>query len=201
MVDDSDDGTYELLIQLASIYSELIVIKGGELPSYGNSLRKGISASTGDIIIPFNADSSDALDDLEKYIDLIENGLDMVFGSRFFIDSLNKGTKGFRWYFSKLANKLVSRLFRIVCNDLTNSFKAYRSNIIKNLNTQSHGFDIGMEMAILSTRKGYSYITIPIDHKTRNEGYSKMSLIRSIPSYAATLLRLGFTSKYKVRLD
>ncbi len=191
MVDDSNDGTYELLVQLASIYSELIVIKGGELPSYGYSLRRGINSSTGDIVIPFNADSSDSLDDLTKYIDLIENGLDMVFGSRFLMDSSNKGSKGFKWYFSKLANRIVSRLLRIECNDLTNSFKAYRSSIIKNLNTQSLGFDIGMEMAVLTTRMGYNYTTIPLNHKTRHEGYSKMSLIKSIPSFARTLVRLG----------
>ena len=82
-VDDSSDGTWEILKSFRETHANIVVIKGSETPGYGKALRKGFTVASGDILIPFNGDLCDSLDDVLSYIQLIEGGYDMVFGSRY----------------------------------------------------------------------------------------------------------------------
>ena len=82
--------------------------------------------ATGDIIIHFNGDLCDSLDDVILYIELIENGNDMVFGSRFMTESKVSDASMAKGFLSQLGNVFVQWLVHTNCNDLTNSFKAYR---------------------------------------------------------------------------
>ena len=63
-VDDSSDGTWEIAQAFAAQHENVVAIKGGSPPGYGKALRTGFHAASGDILIPFNGDLSDSLDDV-----------------------------------------------------------------------------------------------------------------------------------------
>lgn len=189
-VDDSSDGTWEFLQSFAASHKNVIAVKGGEPSGYGRALRKGITAASGDIVIPFNGDLSDSLTDMSQYIKLIEGGYDMVFGSRFMAGAKTTDSPTIKESISRLSNKFLQIIFDTDCNDLTNSFKAYRSFVLREIDPKVNGYHIGMEIALKAILKKYEYTTIPVTWNSRKYGQSKMSILRVIPKYLFTALEI-----------
>lgn len=191
-VDDSTDGTWEILRSFEDKYQNIVAVKGGNPPGYGKALRKGLSVATGDILIPFNGDLSDSLDDVIAYIQLIEDGYDMVFGSRFMTGKNVTNSSGVKRAISRLGNMFIQLLFCIKCSDITNSFKAYKRIVLEDIELTSTGFDIGMEIALKGILKKYKYTIIPINYLTRKYGRSKMTVAKILPKYLFTVLKIRF---------
>ena len=191
-VDDSTDKTWEILKSFEQLHHNVVVVKGGNPSGYGKALRKGFSIATGDIFIPFNGDLSDSLDDVLSYIQLIENGYEMVFGSRFMAGAKITDSTAVKGFVSQLGNSFLQLLFRTNCSDITNSFKAYRRIVWQEIKPTSDGYNIGMEVALKGLLKKYKYTTIPVNWSGRKYGRSKMSIMKSIPTYLSTALRVRF---------
>ena len=191
-VDDSNDGTWEILRSFEDKYQNIIAVKGSNPPGYGKALRKGFSVATGDILIPFNGDLSDSLDDVIAYIQLIEDGYDMVFGSRFMTRENVTKSPGLKGAMSRLGNIFIQLLFGINCSDITNSFKAYKRLVLEDIKPTSTGFDIGIEIALKGILKKYKYTTIPINYLARKYGRSKMAIAKVLPTYLFTVLKIRF---------
>ena len=191
-VDDSNDGTWEILRSFEDRYQNIIAVRGGNPPGYGKALRKGFSVATGDILIPFNGDLSDSLDDVLAYIQLIEDGYDMVFGSRFMTRENVTKSSGAKGAISRLGNMFIQLLFGINCSDTTNSFKAYKRLVLEDIKPTSTGFDIGIEIALKGILKKYKYTTIPIKYLARKYGSSKMAIAKILPTYLFTVLKIRF---------
>ncbi len=189
-VDDSSDGTWEILQSLSEKLPGVVTIKGDSPPGYGKALKKGFTAASGEILIPFNGDLSDSLDDVVAYIRLVEQGYDMVFGSRYLPGATVNGDRSAKNLMSKLGNRCIQWLYRTECSDLTNSFKAYRKEVLANIQLESDGFEINLELALKSIRRGYRYTSIPITWTDRKQGISKMSVAKVIPRYLSTVLFL-----------
>lgn len=196
-VDDSTDGTWEFLQAFSSFHHNVRVVKGEEPSGYGKALKAGFSAATGDILIPFNGDLSDSFDDVRSYIDLIESGYDMVFGSRYMPGARVSGSVLMKEKVSLLSNKFLQLLFQIDCSDITNSFKAYKKSVIEDIDPESNGYHIGIEIALKAILKKYRYVTVPIKWTGRKHGRSKMSVIRVIPKYLYTAVKIRYSMSQK----
>lgn len=189
-VDDSVDGTWEVLKSFEQLHDRVLVVKGSEPAGYGKALRKGVSVASGDIIIPFNGDLSDSLDDVISYIQLIEAGNEMVFGSRFMQGAQIVDSKMSKHLVSRIANTFLQLLFFTPCSDITNSFKAYRRTVLEGIKLSANGYEIGMEIALKSILRQYKYTTIPISWQGRKYGRSKMSVLKVIPTYLITAFKI-----------
>lgn len=191
-VDDSTDGTWEILRSFEEEHKNVVVVRGETPPGYGKALRKGFSVATGDILIPFNGDLSDSLDDAIAYIQLIESGYEMVFGSRFMVGSNITSSVGMKEFISQLGNTFIQFLFCTNCSDITNSFKAYKKVVLEDIKPTASGYNIGMEIALKGIIKKYKYTTISIGWLNRKYGKSKMSILKTIPIYLFTALTIRF---------
>jgi dolichol-phosphate mannosyltransferase len=189
-VDDSNDGTWEILKSLEKKYSNFRAVQGWKPPGYGKALRKGFSLAKGNIVIPFNGDMCDSLDDVMRYVKIINSGYDMAFGSRYARGAKVKNYPRIKKIFSVLGNIFIMTLFRVNCSDITQSFKAYRREIINDVKPVSDGYEISLELALRAIRKGYKYKTIPISWVGRKSGKSKMNLRRSVMRYFKTVMKL-----------
>ncbi|MEZ4726565.1 MAG: glycosyltransferase [Caldilineaceae bacterium] len=197
-VDDSTDGTWEILQSFADAHSNVVAVKGGEPPGYGKALQTGFRVATGDIVIPFNGDLSDSLDDVLSYIRLIEGGYEMVFGSRFMAGAKVTDATVVKGGISRLGNAFLQLLFLTSCSDITNSFKAYRRTVLEEIQPAANGYNIGMEMALKGICKGYKYTTVPVTWAGRKYGRSKMSMMKSLPKYLSTALGIRFSYEQTV---
>ena len=189
-VDDSNDGTWEILQSLKKKYDDFTPVQGWKPPGYGKALRKGFQLAKGRIVIPFNGDLCDSLDDVTQYVKIINEGYDMAFGSRYIKGGGAKGYPKLKKIISLLGNYAILFLFRVKCNDITQSFKAYKRTVLQAVRPKSNGYEISMEIALKAIRKGFTYKTIPVTWVGRKSGASKMKLWKSLPVYIIRLMKI-----------
>lgn len=192
VIDDSSDNTWEIIQSFQNNHKNVLASKGGSPAGYGTALRTGFELATGDIVIPFNGDFSDSLEDVLAYIRLIEEGYDMVFGSRFMKGSNISDAPKAKTNISRWGNRFIQLLFNIQCNDITNSFKAYRREVWREVNPTSHDTGLVVELALKSFLRQFKYKTIPVAWSGRNYGRSKMSVLKVIPRYLSLILKIRF---------
>jgi len=150
-VDDrSTDSTGKILDELEKSYRKLKVIhrKGGLGVEFGYAVRDGIKASSGDVIVVMMGDLSDDPKDVKKMLKKIEEGYDVVCGSRFI-----EGGKAIGYPFLKLIahriyNKFFSFIFGLGLKDFSNGFKAYKRKIFEFIRVESKGFEFNAEVVL-----------------------------------------------------
>lgn len=158
--------------------------------SYGDAVRTGIKYSSGRFVIFMDADGSHS----PKYIPVLfrwRNDFDIVVGSRY----VDGGRTENPWYLI-LMSKLVNRTFMFVlglpCNDVSNSFKLYRADMLKSVNLRCKNFDIIEEIMVLliSKKTNLRIKEIPMVFAKRVHGITKRNLWVFALTYIFTLLRL-----------
>jgi len=201
-VDDSDDGTWDILQSLTDSIPALYCTRGGEPAGLGSAWQSGIKASSGEILVFFNGDMSDNPETILTYIDLVGSGYDMVFGSRYMVGSSVYGGGFFKKWISRTGNRFLQLIFRLKCNDVTNSFKAYRREVLQAIVSASAGFAVAIETPLKAVLMGYSYTTVPISWSDRKHGQSHMRLLGTMFSYlrvVVVLLLQNIRGKLKQR--
>lgn len=91
----------------------------------------------GDAIVIMMADESDDCRDVVCYWQILNQGWDAVFGSRFVRGGGGIDYPRTKLLLNRLANTLLCSLFRAPLNDFTNAFKAYRRNVIQGCRRRS----------------------------------------------------------------
>jgi dolichol-phosphate mannosyltransferase len=95
---------------------------------------------------------------------------------------------------SKLVNLGYAIVLGIKCKDISNSFKLYPGDKLKNLKLKCQNFDIVEEILyqLIKQNKSLNILEIPFTFKERMMGTTKRNLISFAFSYFFTLMRLRF---------
>jgi len=134
------------------------------------ALQSGFYHCHGDIIITMDADLQDDPKIIPKFIEKINEGFDLVSGWKYHrMDPLEKRIM------SKVFNKVTSSFSGIKLHDFNCGFKAYRRDVVKNIDVygELHRF-----IPVLAYRKGYRIAEIIVTHHKRKFGKSKYSFER-----------------------
>lgn len=192
-VDDSTDETWNILKSLENKYGNFRAVQGDKPPGYGKAIRKGFEIAKGDVMIPFNGDMCDSLDDAMKYLKIIkEEGYDMAFGSRYMEGGRVVNYPSGKVIFSKAGNIFLRMVFGIKCSDVTNTFKGFSRKAIKTINPKANSYEIGLELALKGVKKGLTYKTIPISWTGRKYGVSKMQIAKSVKRHFIMSMKILF---------
>ena len=140
-------------------------------------MRAGLEAFTGDGVAIVMADLSDDPDDLVAYHRLLEAGYDCAFGSRFIRGGRATDYPLPKLILNRLVNAGIRLLFGHGYNDTTNAFKAYRREVIDNVQPLlSQHFNLTVEIPLKAVVRGHSYAIVPIGWRNRATGESKLKL-------------------------
>ena len=105
------------------------------------------------------------------YHQLIEEGYDCAFGSRFVPGAAVLDYPRFKLVINRLANWGIRILFRHRYNDTTNAFKAYRREVIEGVQPLlSNHFNLTVELPLKAIVRGYSYAILPTSWPTARAG-------------------------------
>ena len=144
--DNSQDGTKDILKN--EIENKVTKVIYNE-KNYGKGfcLKKGIEASTGEIILVQDADLEYDPKEYEKLINPIINGhADVVYGSRF----IGGEEKRILFFWHTVANKLLTLLSNMFTNlnltDMETCYKVFKSDLIKKIDLQEKGFGFDPEV-------------------------------------------------------
>ncbi|HEV3046143.1 MAG TPA: glycosyltransferase family 2 protein [Solirubrobacteraceae bacterium] len=178
VVDDaSSDGTDAVVRALAQEIPEVRCVRSPRPPGFGQAVRAGLDEYTGDAVAIVMADLSDSPKDVVRYYHVLERGFDCAFGSRFVRGGRVSDYPKFKLVLNRLVNFGIRILFRHGFNDTTNAFKAYRREVIDNIQPLlSNHFNLTVEMPLKAIVRGHSYGVVPISWTNRTHGVSKLRL-------------------------
>jgi dolichol-phosphate mannosyltransferase len=178
VVDDaSSDGTGEVVRAIGARDPAVRCIRSPRSPGFGQAVRSGLDEYTGDAVAIVMADLSDSPEDLVRYYRVLEEGFDCAFGSRFIRGGRINDYPKVKLILNRLVNLGIRLLFRHGYNDTTNAFKAYRREVIDNVQPLlSHHFNLTVELPLKAVVRGHSYAIVPVSWTNRAYGVSKLKL-------------------------
>jgi dolichol-phosphate mannosyltransferase len=202
VVDDgSTDATWTVLQQALCRVPTLRPLQNFGDHGFGRAVALGLEQAHGDAMVVMMADESDDCRDVVRYWQVLNEGWDAVFGSRFVRGG---GVVDYPWhklFLNRLANLFLRVIFHVPLNDFTNAFKAYRRHAIEGCRPfLSPHFNLTIEIPLKIIVRGYSWTVIPITWKNRRSGVSKLK-IREMGSRYLFIALYCWLEKYFSRGD
>jgi dolichol-phosphate mannosyltransferase len=190
VVDDhSRDRTAAVVDALGAELGNVRCILSPYGSGFGLTVRAGLERFDGDAVAIVMADGSDDPHDLVRYHRILLQGYDCVFGSRFMSGSSVREYPKIKLAINRVVNLGIRMLFRHGYNDTTNAFKAYRREVIENIQPLvSNHFNLTVEMPLKAVIRGHSYAIVPISWSNRSLGESKLGLNEMGSRYLFSLL-------------
>ena len=187
--DFSQDKTIEELDKLKLLNSNIIYYNNNK-KGLGGAIDLGIQKSKGEFICIMMSDSSDTVEDLNLYYEVItQNNLDAVFGSRFIKGGKIVNYPWLKLVLNRAGNLLAKFLIWTDLNDFTNGFKIYRRDVLLKLYPLvSESFNIFFELPLKTIIRGFKYKIIPISYYNRTVGEAKFKIDELGSKYLFTLL-------------
>ena len=188
-----DDYSTDSTLALLTLYSEKdsrirVIQKKFEKPGVGEAIKLGISTANGNLILTMDADLSHDPYSIPKFLENLNNNIDLIIGSRF-VPKSEYNMPSPRYVISKLFNTILKIIFRIKIRDITSGFRLIKSSKLKALQIQSENFEIHPEINIKAALSHYHIKEIPITFDRRRLGISKLLYRSMLLKY----LRLFYT--------
>ena len=177
--DNSPDGTADMVSNYES--ENVFLIKREQKAGLGTAYIEGFKyaiKNSFDLVFEMDADFSHDPKYLKLFVKEINNGYDLVVGSRYV-----SGVSVVNWPISRLilsytANVYTRLITGLKVKDTTAGFMCYRVLALSQINldnVKSNGYSFQIEMKFKFYKKGFKIKEIPILFIDRRAGHSKMS--------------------------
>jgi len=174
LIDDgSTDGTYKELKKINKKNSFYKIIRFRRNFGQTSAMSAGFHYSSGKVIITLDADLQNDPKDIPAILKKLDEGYDIVSGWR--KERRDKAVS--RRFPSIVANKIISRLSGVYLHDYGCTLKAYRKEVIENI--ELYG-EMHRYIPAVASRMGVSVAEIPVTHHSRKYGKSKYGISRTI---------------------
>lgn len=177
VVDACTDGTGDVVTRVSAENARVRCVHNDGPHGFGFAVRAGLEVFSNDAVVIVMADGSDDPRDVLQYFRVLEAGYDCAFGSRFMPGAEVHDYPRFKLLINRVVNTGIRAIFRHGYNDTTNAFKAYRRDVIENLQPLlSHHFNLTVELPLKAITRGFSYAIVPTSWTNRTAGVSKLQL-------------------------
>jgi len=169
--DGSRDGTKELAEQ----FRDVTVISHPINTGYGNALKSGIKTAQYEWIGIVDADGSYPIEDIPKLISEMQNGFDMVIGTRMNIAALDKPVKKI---FRRIFKVVLKLLIKTSIEDANSGFRIFKRELAVGFLPFLCGtFSFTTSLTILAMGQACFVKHIPVQYHPR-KGSSKVRHVR-----------------------
>jgi len=179
--DNSPDGTGEIADRLAAELDGLEVLhrgrKDGLGPAYLAGFRRAL-ADGAELILEMDCDFSHDPKDVPRLLAQVEQGADLVLGSRYVPGGRIPNWGLLRRFVSRGGCVYAQLWLQTRVHDLTGGFKCYRRRVLETIDLDAidaKGYAFQIETTYRALRKGFRVVEVPITFVDREEGGSKMS--------------------------
>lgn len=186
VVDDtSPDKTYELVKELQKKYKNLELLVNGQKSGLGGAYLKGMAQAFGplkaDVVFEFDADLSHDPSKIPLFLKKIDEGYDMVLGSRYIPGGSIPADWGFHRKFLSVVGNIVimTILTNFKIRDWTTGYRAitrkvYESVYLELTSERFSGYTFQIGFLHKAVSRGFSVAEIPFHFKDRTFGKSKI---------------------------
>ncbi len=191
--DGSVDATSDIVARLQRAVLPMKLLRAEPNRGKGHAVRRGVEASTGDLVLITDADLATPIDEIELLVAQIRAGADIAIGSRGLGDSkLVVRQPRRRERLGRFFNVLVQVTVLPGVFDTQCGFKLFRGPLARRLFAQSviDGFAFDVEVLGLAARAGYSIAEIPV--RWSHMEHSKVSMGRDGLRMLRDMVRVAY---------
>ncbi len=172
-----DKRTSDSSKKIASEFSEN-VIDQEETTGKGSAVRQAIDVwrkNPTQMIVFLDADGSYSFDSVSKILESLQEGADLVSGSRFLSgQGRPEGMSRLHNFGNRVLSAISSVRNRRRISDLCTGLWGFNSQSLMKMDVKSRGFDLEAELAGIARRQGLDHIEVQVDWSQRKGGTSKL---------------------------
>ena len=188
--DGSSDGTWAFITRTNAVDKRVVGLRHRRNFGKARALADGFAEARGDVVITMDGDLQDDPDELPKFLEMLDQGYDLVSGwKQRRQDPLGKTAP------SKVFNWTVRKVSGVQLHDFNCGFKAYRHEVTTSIRLygELHRFT-----PVLASAEGFRIGELPVKHHARTWGTSKYGWSRLTKGFL-DLLTVTFLTQYRQR--
>ena len=196
--DNSTDETQTIVQNYISSNSKVHLVTGqkkGLGDAYKRGFKYALNDLKADLIFQMDSDGQHDTSLIPDFVSYIEEGKDVVIGSRFVEGGTTPDFSFSRLLMSKVGNLLVRYVGGITqLQDCTSGYRAIRASYLKELDfsyLSTRGYSFQSSLICDLAWRGADISEIPIEFSSRQGGESKLALRDQI-EFLLNIPRLGF---------
>lgn len=169
-----DNGSTDRTAERAQQTGASVVIESRR--GYGRACRAGVlAAAEAGILVFLDGDGSDCPDLMDRLLGPILAGThDFVIGSRLRGQREPGSMNAAQALAGRIAGILLKLVYGVAYSDMC-PFRAIRSDALKNLGMKEETYGWNLEMQMRAAQAGLRILEVPVDHRRRAGGRSKVS--------------------------
>ncbi len=155
----------------------------------GASIKSGLRAATGDVVVCMDADGQHRPQDIQKLLNKLNQGFDMVVGSR---DKSGQAS-AHRSFANRFYNRFASWMVGHKVHDLTSGFRVINAKKFKEfISLLPNKFSYPTTITMSFFRAGYSIAYEPVDVQKRLEGTaSHVNIVKDGVRFLLIIFKIG----------
>jgi len=165
----SDNGSTDQSVEIARSLGARVVFQS--IKGYGSAYMKGISEAKGKYIVIGDSDDTYDFSEVDRFVDPLRDGYDMVMGNRF------KGKilpGAMPWHHQYIGNPILSGIlnlfFRTGVGDAHCGIRSFTREAYQKMAVKTPGMEFASEMVINASKAGLKIAETPIIYYPRAEG-------------------------------
>ena len=188
--DGSTDGSFAELVALHGAHDNVRVARLRRNFGKSAALAVGFEQARGKTVVTLDSDGQDDPSEIPRLLAELRDGFDIVSGWK-----AERKDPLSRRLPSKFFNTAVSRCSGLQLHDFNCGFKAYRSEVVKELRLygELHRF-----VPVLAYQRGFRVGELRVNHRPREHGRSRFGLERYLRG-AFDLATVCFIGRYRQR--
>ena len=183
--DGSADNTYEQAAKEAGVIALKHFLNRGK----GAAVKTGIEAAKilgTDVVITIDGDGQHNPEDIKKMLTLINEGYDVVLGSRL---KNPEGMPKYKILHNQIGNLCVWAIYGLWVTDSQSGFRAYSKKAIDSIETKTDRYEYDSEVIREIYRNKLKYAEIPIEVRYTDYSMSKVHKM-NLKNGAKTLIKM-----------
>ncbi len=196
--DGSTDSTYKIVMQKKNLHANLKIIREDRNRGRGSMLNKAFSNSKGDCLIYIDADLFIDPELFHEFIKKIDEGSDIVIGSKHSQGS-NLKYPQIRKLVSIVYANFVEMLFKIGLKDFQCGLKCFTREVINSVldDMANNGWFWDTEILIRSKWKGFKIYELPMKGVQIHKRKSRVHVLKDATDMGKSLLKFWITTKLR----
>jgi glycosyltransferase involved in cell wall biosynthesis len=173
-----DGRSTDATVEVARALWPNVTVVVDSRPGKGAALRAGFSAATGDYVVMLDADGSMDPEEIHAFVAQLDQGFDVVKGSRFLAGGGSADISILRLLGNRCLLGIANLLFGTSHSELCYGYAAFRRQRILDLDLTAVGFEIETQFFLRAVRTGLRVTEVPSFEAPRRSGTSNLHTFR-----------------------
>jgi dolichol-phosphate mannosyltransferase len=166
--DGSTDGTVDVVRQHMTEDARVRLVCHERNRGKGAAIRTALADARGDFVLIQDADLEYEVSDYPALLAAVNDGADVVYGSRFRNGTRPTGMRAANYAANRILTASANLLYGMSITDEATCFKVFRTDLLRSLELECEGFEFCPEVTAKLGKRGVPIAEVPIHYRARN---------------------------------